>query len=92
VPERIPLPEAAWLFRVLADETRLRLLLLLSERGEVSGADLAAAVGLSSSAVSNHLALLRRAGVAIRRRKGERFYFYLASPFVAELLRDITPG
>jgi DNA-binding transcriptional ArsR family regulator len=89
---RTPLPEAARPFRALADETRLRLLLLLSKRGEADVNDLARAAGLAQAAMSYHLKVLRRAGVVTWRREGRRHYYRLASPVAGELLRDVGPG
>jgi ArsR family transcriptional regulator, arsenate/arsenite/antimonite-responsive transcriptional repressor len=63
----------ARLFKALADETRLRLLKLLSEQeGESAlcvGA-LATRLGVSQSAVSQHLAVLRAAGLVSDERRG----------------------
>jgi DNA-binding transcriptional ArsR family regulator len=92
VSKRIPLPEAARLFRALGDPTRLRLLLLLSERGEVGVNDLARAAGLAQTAMNYHLKGLRRAGVVAWRREGRRRYYRFASPLAGELLRDVGPG
>jgi DNA-binding transcriptional ArsR family regulator len=92
VARRIPLPEALRLFRVLGDETRLRLLLALSRRGEVAVGDLAAAVGLRHPRVSYQLGILRESGLVCYRREGKRHYYRLASPFVAGLLRDVGTG
>jgi DNA-binding transcriptional ArsR family regulator len=90
--EPIPLPEAAQVFYALGDPTRLRLLLVLSERGEVGVNDLARAVRLSQSGTSSQLACLRRAGLTAYRRDGQRHLYRLASPFAAELLQDVGPG
>jgi ArsR family transcriptional regulator len=92
VSKRIPLPEAARLFHALGDETRLRLLLLLSQRGEVGVGDMARAAGLAQSAMNYHLKVLRRAGVVAWRREGRHRYYRLASPLGRELLRGVGPG
>jgi ArsR family transcriptional regulator len=92
VPKRIPLPEAARLFHALGDETRLRLLLFLSEGREAAVKDLARAVRLTQSGTSFHLKVLLRAGLAAYRREGRRHYYGLASPLAGELLRDVGPG
>jgi DNA-binding transcriptional ArsR family regulator len=92
VPKRVPLPEAARLFRALSDETRLRLLPLLSERGEAGVNDLARAVGLTQSGTSFQLRVLRRAGVVAYRREGYCRYYRLAVPLAGEILRHVGPG
>jgi ArsR family transcriptional regulator len=81
--------QAAQLFRLLGDESRLRLLLLLAERGEVCVGDLAAARGLSPAGVSCQLMLLRIAGLVSYRRQGLRNYYRLTSPLVIDWLRQI---
>ena len=83
------LAEAAQLFRLLGEPTRLRLLLLLADRGESSVGALTEAVGLSQANVSNHLLRLRLAGAVAPRREAQRVYYRLSSPFVAELLRQV---
>ena len=88
---RTPLPDVARLFRALADEPRLRLLVLRSERGEAAVGDLARAVGLAQSPTSLHLKVLRLAGLVGWRREGQRHYYRLTSPLAAALLRDVGP-
>jgi DNA-binding transcriptional ArsR family regulator len=91
VATRISIPEAARLFRALGNETRLRLLLFLSDRGEAAVGDLARAVGLAQSPTSLHLKVLRLAGLVGRRREGQRHHYRLTSPLAAGLLRDVGP-
>ncbi|STI15205.1 arsenical resistance operon repressor [Escherichia coli] len=50
------------LFKILADETRLGIVLLLSELGELCVCDLCTALDQSQPKISRHLALLREAG------------------------------
>jgi ArsR family transcriptional regulator len=85
----LSLAEAAQLFRLLGEPTRLRLLLLLADRGESSVGALTEAVGLSEPTTSAHLRQLRLPGVVTSRREGHRVYYRLTSPFVAELLRQV---
>ena len=58
------------LLRLLADPTRLRLLLLL-EQEELSVAELQQILGMGQSRISSHLAQLKRAGVVADRRVGK---------------------
>ena len=62
------------LLRLLADPTRLRLLLLLEEE-ELSVAELQQILGMGQSRISSHLAQLKRAGVVIDRRSGKNVYY-----------------
>ena len=69
---------AAQRFRALGDETRLRLLELLTT-GEQTVGDLMDATGLGQSLVSHHLRALRQAGLVATRRDG-RWVHYTISP------------
>ena len=62
------------LFRLLADPTRLRLLLLLEEE-ELSVAELQQILNMGQSRISSHLAQLKRAGVVEDRRVGKNVYY-----------------
>src|SRR5438094_4134 len=62
------------LVRLLADPTRLRLLLLLEE-DELSVAELQKILNMGQSRISSHLAQLKRAGVVTDRRAGKNVYY-----------------
>jgi ArsR family transcriptional regulator len=62
------------LLRLLADETRLRLLVLLQDE-ELSVAELQEILGMGQSRISSHLAQLKRAGVVDDRRSGKNVYY-----------------
>jgi ubiquinone/menaquinone biosynthesis C-methylase UbiE/predicted transcriptional regulator len=62
------------LLRLLADATRLRLLLLLEEE-ELSVAELQQILNMGQSRISSHLAQLKRAGVVADRRAGKNVYY-----------------
>src|SRR5881392_2021743 len=65
------------LLRLVADATRLRLLLLLEE-AELSVAELQEILGMGQSRISSHLAQLKRAGMVADRRSGKNVYYGLA--------------
>jgi ArsR family transcriptional regulator, arsenate/arsenite/antimonite-responsive transcriptional repressor len=65
------------LFKALGDETRLRIVALLSH-GELCVCHLEDALGLSQPHVSRHLAVLRMAGVVQHRRQGSWVYYRIA--------------
>ncbi len=77
----------AAVFKVLGDPTRVRLLDALSI-GERCVSDLAALVGLSESAVSHQLSLLRHARLVRLRRAGRHIHYRLDDHHVIGLLRD----
>lgn len=57
-------------FKMLADSTRLRCLMLMQAEGELCVCELTHALNLSQPKVSRHLAHLREAGVLVARRNG----------------------
>ncbi len=78
--------DAAELLKLLANENRLLLLCRLSQVREMSVSDLAAAVHLSQSAVSQHLAKMREDGLLGTRRDAQTIYYRLADPNATRLL------
>lgn len=78
----------AYIFKALSDETRLRILALLSS-GELCVCDLMAALDLPQSTVSRHLAYLRNAGLVDDERRGVWMFYRLkqSSALSGELLR-----
>lgn len=74
-------------FQVLADPTRLKIVLALSTQ-ELCVCDLAALVGLSESAVSHQLRLLRGLRVVKYRREGKMAYYTLDDEHVSNLLNE----
>ena len=73
---------AALRFRALGDETRLRLLEILTA-GERCVSDLMDALGLGQSLVSHHLRALREAGLVTVRRDGRRINYAISEPALA---------
>ena len=78
------LPAAADVFRAIADANR-RALLDAMVSGETAVGQLAKAAGLSYSAVSQHLAILREAGLVDSRRKGRHQLYWLEPGPLAEV-------
>ncbi len=78
---------AAASLRLLADPTRIKVLWALLQ-GESSVACLAELVGTSPTAVSQHLAKLRLAGLVKPRRDGAFVYYVAANDNVKRLLVD----
>ncbi len=65
-------------FRVLASESRLKILALLECAGELCVGDLASVLDISPAAVSQHLGRLRSAGLVRSRRSGMTTFYNLA--------------
>jgi ArsR family transcriptional regulator len=74
--------------KAIANGARLMLVCQLAE-GEKSVSQLTGVVGLAQSAVSQHLALLRKHHVVTTRRHGQSVFYGLASPEVAELIKTL---
>jgi len=72
-------------FKVLGDNTRVRMLDALS-RSELCVTDLAHRVGLSESAVSHQLRLLRDARIVRTRRNGRQIFYALDDQHIVKLL------
>jgi DNA-binding transcriptional ArsR family regulator len=73
-------------FRVLGDPTRVRILDALSA-GELCVCDIAALAGISESAVSHQLRLLRGMRLVRPRRSGRLVYYALDDHHIIDLLR-----
>jgi ArsR family transcriptional regulator len=81
-------------FKLLSDETRLRILLYLTQDRELHVRALCERLGQSQPAVSHHLAMMRTAGVVEARREGKHnFYRILPGRFqrLLELAFDALP-
>jgi ArsR family transcriptional regulator len=73
-------------FKVLADPTRLSALTAILDR-ELCVLEISALLGMSQSAVSHQLRLLRGAGLAKRRRDGRNIYYSLDDRHVQRLIK-----
>ena len=78
--------DAAALLKLLANENRLLILCRLALKGEMSVNDIAAAVGLSQSALSQHLAKMREEGLVATRREAQTVFYRMADENAARLL------
>jgi ArsR family transcriptional regulator len=74
-------------FRVLGDPTRVRILDALST-GELCVCDIASLVGISESAVSHQLRLLRGMRLVRPRRAGRLVYYAMDDQHILELLKQ----
>ncbi len=79
--------QAAPRFDLLADRTRLRILLLLDREGESNGAERRGAVGLSQPGISTQVKLLRLGGYIESRQVGHVVSYRLPSLVSRDLLR-----
>jgi DNA-binding transcriptional ArsR family regulator len=80
------LEEAAELFALASNSTRLKILFLLDRLKELCVCDLAEMLGVTVSAVSQHLAKLRAYGLTSNRREAQTIYYRLSDhPFLDKL-------
>jgi ArsR family transcriptional regulator len=79
-------------FRVLGDATRLSILRLLREQGELNVGEICDALESSSQAnISKHLRTLSVAGIVARRREGTAAYYKITDPSITKLC-DVVCG
>jgi DNA-binding transcriptional ArsR family regulator len=78
----------AAVFKVLANDTRLRLLHALVRASELRVTDLAASVGMKPQAVSNQLQRLCALGILVARRDGNNIHYRLVDLCVSGLLEQ----
>lgn len=75
-------------FKSLADETRVRAILLISDQGELCVCELMCALDDSQPKISRHLAQLRGNGLLLDRRQGQWVYYRL-NPDLPVWIREI---
>ncbi|HEY5962585.1 MAG TPA: metalloregulator ArsR/SmtB family transcription factor [Xanthobacteraceae bacterium] len=78
--------EATRLLKLLANENRLLILCRLVAEREMPVGEIAAAVGLSQSALSQHLAKMREEGLVATRREAQTIHYRIADPDTRRIL------
>ena len=74
-------------FKVIGDETRVRIIYALSQ-GEMCVGDISEILGISQSAVSHQLKQLRMEGQVKTRREGKNIYYSLDDEHVVDILNQ----
>ncbi|CCQ09333.1 Transcriptional regulator, ArsR family [Pseudoalteromonas luteoviolacea B = ATCC 29581] len=80
--------QAETLLKLMANKNRLMILCRL-QQGELSVSELNDLVPLAQSALSQHLASLRKAEIVSTRREGQTIYYRVTDPRVALLLEGL---
>jgi DNA-binding transcriptional ArsR family regulator len=78
--------DAVSLLKMLANESRLLVLCYLIEAEELPVGELVKKVGLSQSALSQHLARLRSEGLVTTRKHAQTVFYRVSDPKAGELL------
>jgi len=87
MPDDDTLIDVAELFKVFGDSTRIKILSALSG-GELCVCDISTAVGMTSSAVSHQLKILKNAELVSFRREGKTVFYSLADGHVNTILEQ----
>ena len=85
MPDDDTLIDLAELFKVFGDSTRIKILSALSG-GELCVCDISTILGMTSSAVSHQLKILKNAGLVSFRREGKTVFYALADDHVMTIL------
>ena len=85
MPEETELYDLAELFKVFGDSTRIRILFVLFE-AEVCVCDLAQALGMTQSAISHQLRILKQNKLVKSRREGKSVFYSLADGHVRTII------
>ncbi|VCV94291.1 Arsenic resistance transcriptional regulator ArsR2 [Klebsiella pneumoniae] len=80
------------LFKNLSDETRLGIVLLLRELGELCVCDFCTALDESQPKISRHLAMLRESGLLLDRKQGKWGIASRGNGFIIAYPRIFLPG
>jgi ArsR family transcriptional regulator len=81
--------QVAGILRAIANERRLMILCKLVERGEANVNSLAEAVGLTQSALSQHLGKMRTEGLITFRRESQTLWYRIADPRLEQLFATL---
>ena len=76
----------AEIFKILGDRTRIKLLSLLAHKEELCVCDIAELLGMTQSAISHQLRVLKQSALVKFRRDGKTVYYSLADTHVATIL------
>ena len=85
MPDEESLYDLAELFKVFGDTTRIRILYALFE-SELCVCDIAQVLGMTQSAISHQLRVLKQARLVRSRREGKQIYYFLADDHVRTII------
>lgn len=76
-------------YKCLADETRLRMILLIDSEGELCVGELTSALNEIQPKISRHLSQLRQCEILIHKRQGQ-WIFYSINPKLPDWCKDVV--
>ena len=85
LPDEDTLDELEELFKIFGDSTRIKILYVLHE-GELCVCDIASTLGMTQSAISHQLRVLRQTRLIKSRRDGKNIYYSLADEHVRTII------
>ena len=85
MPDEAMLYEAAELLKVFGDATRIRIIFVLCQ-SEMCVCDIARLLGMTQSAISHQLKVLKAANLVESRREGKTIYYSLADDHVKSII------
>lgn len=79
---------ASKILRLISEESKLRIMLLLAKEGPCSVSEIAEALQFNQTTVSHHLALLRNADLVVANREGKNIFYDINDPLWREMGRQ----
>ena len=86
LPDENEMTDLAELFKVFGDSTRIRILFVLYD-DEHSVGEIAEALGMTTSAVSHQLKILKSSKLVASRRDGKQIFYHLADQHVHTIIQ-----
>lgn len=87
MPDELKLYDLAELFKIFGDSTRIQILYVLLEK-EVCVCDLASILGMTVSAISHQLRVLKQARLVKYRKSGKTVFYSLSDEHVHTILQQ----
>lgn len=84
-PDYDTLYDLSEFFKVFGDSTRISIICVLHEGGEMCVCDISETLGISQSAISHQLRILRTAALVKPRREGKTIFYSLDDEHVSEI-------
>ena len=85
LPDTATLYELSDFFKIFGDSTRVSILFVI-DRGEICVCDIAEILGMTKSAVSHQLKILRQAKLISYRKSGKNVFYSLADDHVKDII------